>query len=246
VTSNFKNLANLNCHFQATKKLILQLYHTFPEPLNMGRAPKHKTTNSTTNSTGAGSVPPVAVGNTIDSGDQQATIANTVVTAGNVITDVVDGGDPAVDGAKNTDNARTTVDAAVNIVNTANNERSTAGDEDKTCADTIDDTSKASAAAITVPNTTGNADIDFANTAHTAAAGNAFVATAAAVGNAILAENAVHAIINPGKTPTANDTGLLCSIGNSKSAGGEGAVDALVQVSVHICTFFLNINSLLI
>ncbi len=209
----------------------------------MGRALKHKTTTSTADSTDAGSAPPVAVGNTIDGGNQQATIPNTVVTAGNVITDVVGGGNPAVNGTKNTDNARTAINAAINIVNIANNERSAAGDEDKTCAD---NTSKASAATFPVSNTTGNADINFANTAHMAAAGNAVVATAAAVGNAVVAENAMHTIINPGKTPTANDTGLICSIGYSKSAGGEGAVDALVQVSFHICTIFLNISSLLI
>ncbi len=148
-------------------------------------------------------------------------------------------GNPAVDGATNIDNASTTVDAAINIVNTANDKRSADGNkQDKELhADASNDTRKATVANLTVPNTTGNGDIKLANTTHMTAMGNAFIATAASLTDAVVAENAMHTIINPGKTPTPIDTDLS-SKGKPKSAGKEGAVDALVEVGVLKCSFF--------
>jgi hypothetical protein len=185
--------------------------------------------------------PPVTVWNTTDCADQQATITNTVVTANNVITDVMSGGDPAIDRATNTDGASTTIYTAINIVNTTNDNHSVDGDkQDKESrADASSDTRKATAADITVPNTTGDGNIELANTTHTSTMGNAFIATAASLTDATIAENAMHAIINPGKTPNPIDTDLS-SKGRPKSAGGEGAVDALVEVGVLMCKFFFS------
>jgi hypothetical protein len=145
----------------------------------------------------------------------------------------VSSGDPTVDGVTNTDDASTTIDAAINIVNTANDKRSMDGDkQDKEShADASNDARKATMANLTVPNTTGNGDIKLADTTHTAAMGNAFIATAASLTDAVVAENAMHAIINPGKTLSLIDTDLS-SKGKPKSAGREGAVDALVEVGV--------------
>jgi hypothetical protein len=187
------------------------------------------------------SPPPGTLQNTTDHADQQATITNTIVTAGNAITDVVSGSDPAVDGATNTDDARTTVDAAINIVNTAIDKRSKDGDkkDKESRADASNDARKATAADLTVPNTTGNGDIELTNTTHTAAMGNTFIATAASLTDAVLPKNAIHAIINPCKTPTPIDTDLV-SKGKPKSASVEGAVDALVEVGVLMCTFFFS------
>ncbi len=237
VTSNLKNLANLNCCFHATKKTHLTTLPYFFRAIKHGNTKKSKTNASTPVHTNTGSIPPVAIGNTTNSANQQATIANTVVTAGDAITDVVSSGNLPVHGATNTDDACTTVDAAINIVNTTNNEHSAAGNENKTRAEAINDSSKASTAAITVRNNTDNGNIDFTHTTNVAAAGDAFVATAAAVCDVVVVENTIHAIINPDKTPTPNNTGVN-SRRKSHSTGGEGAVDALVQVSIHMCTFF--------
>ena len=191
--------------------------------------------------TNAGSVPHVAVGNTTDSAIQQATIANTLVTAGNAITDVVSGGNPAVNGSTNMDNEHTAVNAAINIVNTAIDKRSKDGDkkDKESRADASNDARKATAADLTVPNTTGNGNIELTNTTHTAAMGNTFIATAASLTDAVLPKNAIHAIINPCKTPTPIDTDLS-SKGKPKYAGVEGAVDALVEVGVLMCNFFFS------
>jgi hypothetical protein len=114
-----------------------------------------------------------------------------------VITDVLSGGNPAVDRATNTNNASTTVDAAIKIVNTTNDKRSMDGNkQDKeSCADASNDTRKATAANFTVPNTTGNGNIELANTTHMATMGKAFVATAASLTDAVVAENAMHTMI---------------------------------------------------
>jgi hypothetical protein len=155
--------------------------------------------------------------------------------------DVMSGGNLAVDRATNTDDASTTVDAAINIVNTANDKRSADGNkqDEESRADASNNARKATAANLTVPNTTGDGNIELTNTTHTATMGNAFITTAASLTDAVIAENAMHAMINPCKTPPPIDTDLS-SKSKPKSAGVGGAVDALVEVGVLMCTLFFS------